>query len=147
MTGPEHSRKTGELAAAPAPPPDGTRHLMATPDPDNTPDPGEPLAQVSGHEHERFCAITMPYLARGATSFEEAFEMMSEAERTEVEAILGRIGIAEALGALEARQERIAELDDLEARLLGLLVGIKRERARLTGLPPDGDGRTPVPWP
>ncbi|MGH3233346.1 MAG: hypothetical protein ACRDOH_08855 [Streptosporangiaceae bacterium] len=110
---------------------------MTTPDHDETPDPGGPLARAS--DHERFCAITMPHLARGATSFEEAFELMSEAERAEVEAILGRIGIAEATDALEARQERIAELDDLEARLLGLLAGIKRERARLTGLPPDSD--------
>jgi hypothetical protein len=109
---------------------------MTIPDPEETPDPGKPLARID--DHERFSAITMPYLVRGATTFEEAFEVMSEAERCEVEAILGRVGIVEATDALEARQERIAELDDLETRLLGFLAGIRRERACLTGLPPNG---------
>jgi hypothetical protein len=117
------------------PPHYGRRHLTTTPDPEETPDPGKPLARID--DHERFSAITMPYLARGATTFEEAFEVMSEAERCEVEAILGRVGIVEATDALEARQERIAELDDLETHLLGFLAGIRRERARLTGLPPN----------
>jgi hypothetical protein len=67
---------------------------------------------------------------------------MSEAERAEVEAILGRISIADATDALETRQERIAELDDLEASLLGFLAGIRRERAHLTGLSlPHSGGR------